>query len=103
MRTALLSLVTAALLFAGDQARDRFILAASKAVALFRSADSIAANLEERGMHLHPDLISLRRVIEQSLDRAEVALDKGDRRAAGRELDRAEGWLARYAKRLGGS
>jgi hypothetical protein len=99
--------VVAALAWAEDdadtrKARERFGLTASRAIALFHSADSIAANLEARGAALHPDLIAMRQNIERLLDRAEAALDKGDRRAASRELDRAEGFLARYAKRIGG-
>jgi len=99
--------VVAALAWAEDdadtrKARERFGLTASRAIALLHSADSIAANLEARGATLHPDLIAMRQNIERLLDRAEAALDKGDRRAAGRELDRVEGFLARYAKRIGG-
>jgi len=84
------------------KARDRFVLTSSRAIALFQSADSIAANLEEQGAKLHPELIAMRRTIERSLDRAETALEKDDRRTAGRELDRADGFLARFAKRIGG-
>ena len=106
MRVLRIFFVVAALAWAEDadtrKARERFGLTASRAIALFHSADSIAANLEARGATLHPDLIAMRQNIERLLDRAEAALDKGDRRVASRELDRAEGFLARYAKRIGG-
>ncbi len=82
--------------------RERFHLVAARAVGLFQSADSVAANLEERGERLHPDLIAARRMIERALDRAEAALDKGERKAAVRAIDQAEGTLKRYARSLGG-
>ena len=85
------------------EAHERFSLTASRALALFRSADSIAANLAARGAVLRADLTAGRKAIEQSLDRAEAALEKGDRPAVKRALDRAEGLLNRYAKGLGGS
>jgi hypothetical protein len=100
-------LVVAALAWAEDdadtrKARERLGLTASRAIALFHSADSIAANLEARGATLHPELIAMRVNIERLLDRAEAAIDKGDRKAAGRDLDRAEGFLTRFSKRIGG-
>ena len=81
--------------------RLRFHLAAARAVALFQSADSVAANLEARGDRLHGDLVNGRRAIERALDKAEAALDKGDHAAAGRATRQAEGALKRYARSFG--
>ncbi len=83
-------------------ARHRFDLVATRAVANFRSADSIAERLKADGATLHPQLIALRLQIEAALDETQVALDKGDVDAAKKATDRAEGLVDRFARRLGG-
>jgi hypothetical protein len=83
-------------------ARHRFDLVATRAVANFRSADSIAERLKAEGATLHPQLITLRLQIEAALDETQAALDKGDVDTAKKATDRAEGLLDRFARRLGG-
>lgn len=83
-------------------ARHRFDMVATRAVANFRSADSIEDRLRADGATLHPQLIALRLQIERALDEAEAALNKGDVDTAKEATDRAEGLLERFARRLGG-
>ncbi len=83
-------------------ARHRFDLVATRAVANFRSADSIEEHLRADGATLHPQLIALRLQIEAALDETQAALDKGDVDTAKKATDRAEGLLERFARRLGG-
>jgi hypothetical protein len=82
--------------------RHRFNLIATRATANFRAADSIEQSLGARGLALHPQLVALRLRIETSLDEAEAAIGQGDLAAAAENLDRAEAFLSRFAKRMGG-
>jgi ElaB/YqjD/DUF883 family membrane-anchored ribosome-binding protein len=84
-------------------AERRFGLIATRAAANFRSADSIEANLNERGHSLHPQIVALRLRIEAALDEARKAIDQADLAAANQALDRAQALLQRYAQRLGGA
>src|SRR5215813_6468229 len=52
----------------------RLALLATRAIANFRSADSIAANLNARGYFLHPQIVALRLRIEAALDEAQKAV-----------------------------
>src|ERR1035438_4655518 len=83
-------------------ARLRFGQAATRAVANFRSADSIEERLRAQGSTLHPSLISLRLRIVSALDKGESALGKGDLKAAGEQIKMAEGMLDKFAHKLGG-
>lgn len=85
------------------EAKHRLGLVATRAIANFRSMDSIEENLEAMGMTLHPDLVSLRTRIEAALDATDEAIDKNDAKAANEELDRAEVLVTRLARELGGS
>lgn len=80
----------------------RLGLVATRAIANFRSADSIDNNLKAMGVTLHPQLVSLRLRIEGSLDRAEAAIDHNDLAEASEALDQAQALLDRYAAKLGG-
>ena len=84
------------------EARHRLGLAATRAIAYFRHMDSIAANLDDQGIELHPDLVILRSRIESELDATDEALDQNDPKKANQALDRAEALLGRLAQRLGG-
>ena len=84
------------------ETRHREGLVATRAIACFRSMDSIEENLEAMGLALDPDLVSLRRRIEAALDATDDAIDKNDPKKANESLDRAEGLLARLSKKLGG-
>lgn len=86
-----------------DEQRDRFGLAATRAVAWFRSADSIEVRLRARGATLHPALVALRARIEKLLDQIEESLDAGDPSSGARQLPRVEGLIDQYARALGGS
>jgi hypothetical protein len=85
------------------QARHRLGLVATRATAHFRSADTIAESLEVEGLSLHPEILALRYRTEGMLDRSEKAIDRGDVGAANEALERAEAFLERFIKRLGGS
>lgn len=84
------------------QERDRLRFLVARAVGLFHSADSIAANQAAAGLIPAGSLSSERMIIERSLDRAEEAIEQRDKKAATKALDRAEGSLKRYARSLGG-
>jgi hypothetical protein len=84
------------------EAHHRFDLVATRAVANFRSADSIEARLRADGATLNPQITSLRLRIEAALDEGQADLDKGDVDAAKKATDRAEGLVDRFARRLGG-
>jgi ElaB/YqjD/DUF883 family membrane-anchored ribosome-binding protein len=81
----------------------RLGLIATRAVANFRSADSIEANLNASGHSLHPQIVALRLRIEAALDEAQKAVDQADPAAANQALDRAQALLQRYIQRLGGA
>ena len=87
---------------AAKEMRHRLNMIATRAMANFRSADSIEQSLGARGFALHPQLVALRLRIESSLDDAEAEIGQGDLAAAKEDLDRAEGFLNRFAQRLGG-
>lgn len=84
-----------------EETKLRLGLVSTRALAHFRSADSLAANLEQRGLGPRTSIIALRIGIESALDRADAALEKGDAQAAQRALDRAEGLIARLARDSG--
>jgi uncharacterized membrane protein len=83
-------------------ARHHFDLAAIRAAANFRSADSIDARLREDGAVLHPRLTALRLRIEAALSEARFEMDQRDYPAAEDALGRAEALLNRFAKEIGG-
>ena len=83
-------------------ARHREGLVATRAIAYFRSMDSIEENLEALGLELNPDLVSLRNRIEDELDATDAAIDKNDAKSANESLDRAEALVTRLAQKLGG-
>jgi hypothetical protein len=85
------------------QARHRLDLIATRAIANFRSLESIEANLNDLGLALHPQLVMLRLRIEGALNAAEDAIDAGDLTAASESLDQAEALLGRLASQLGGA
>jgi hypothetical protein len=82
--------------------RRRLMLVATRATGYFISADSIEANLRERGMSLHPDIIVLRVRVQAALGATQSAIDRGDLDAAGESLDLAQALVDRLASRLGG-
>jgi len=84
------------------ETQHRFGLLATRAVANFRSADSIEANLRERGQTLNPQLVALRLRILGALDEARADIGQSDFVAANDALDRAQGFLDRFAQSLGG-
>jgi len=84
------------------QARHHFDLAAIRAAANFRSADSIEAHLREDGAVLHPRLAELRMRIEGALSEARYEMDQHDYPAAEDALTRAEALLDRFAREIGG-
>lgn len=79
----------------------RLGLLATKALAVFRGADAIAANLEAQGMTPCGEATAMRAAIERSLDRAESSMARRDWAAAQRSLDRAAGQLSSYMRRSG--
>jgi hypothetical protein len=101
-------LLIAAAATAQDAARQRadaqlqFGLVATRAVANFRSADSIEASLNEDGATLNASLAALRVNIEKALDDAQAAIDKNDFAAAKTRIERAGAMLDRFARALGG-
>ena len=84
-------------------AERRLGLIATRAIANFRSADSIEANLNREGHSLHPQIVALRLRIEAALDEAQKAIDQADPAAANEELDMAQVLLQRFIQRLGGA
>jgi hypothetical protein len=88
---------------AQKDAKRRLGLLATRALANFRSADSIEANLSERGLSLHPQIVALRLRIEAALGEAQKAVDQADPAAANEALDRAQGFLQRFIQQLGGA
>ena len=105
MRAAVLWLVCAAgtLMAQQDaQVQHRLGLVATRAIACFRVADSIEANLRTRGMTMNADLAILRARLEATLDETDAAITKNDLAAASAALDRAQALLDKFAARLGG-
>ena len=82
--------------------RHSFMLVSTRAIALFRSADSIEDGLRADGSTLHPSTITLRLRIEHALDQAESAIDKGDLEQANNEIKLAGELVSRFARRIGG-
>ena len=95
--------VAAADVFPIKAARLRFGHVASRAVANFRSADSIERNLRAHGSTLHPALAALRTRIESALDDAEEALANGDAAETEDSARRAEALLDKFAAAIGGA
>src|SRR5262249_30925415 len=100
MRRALLALaltILAGALAAQDgktsaetrEAKHRLGLVATRAIATFHSMDSVAENLDDLGVALHPDLVSLRSRLESSLDTAEAAIEHNDLKKANEALTQA--------------
>ena len=83
-------------------ARHHFDLAATRAAANFRSADSIEANLRGDGAVLHPRIASLRLRVEAALSEARHEMDQHDYSAAEDALGRADALLDRFARAIGG-
>jgi hypothetical protein len=84
------------------KARHRLGLVATRAIAYFRSADSIEASLEEEGLSLNAGITALRSLLEAAMDEADAALAKDDLTSADKALGRAEALLGKFAARLGG-
>jgi hypothetical protein len=106
-RALLLFGLSAALLVAQDRptqkdTKRRFGQVATRAIANFRAADSIERRLNADGASLNPQLIVLRLRVESSLEETRAALDNGDFDSANEALDRAQGFLDKFAKRIGG-
>jgi hypothetical protein len=80
----------------------RFGLVATRAIANFRAADSIERRLNDDGASLYPQLIALRMRVGASLEETRAAMDNGDFDAANEALDRAQGFLDKFAKKIGG-
>jgi hypothetical protein len=93
---------TAASPAAVRELRHRLGLVATRAIAYFRSADSIAENLKEQGAALHPEIVSLRLRLEAALDETDKAIDQCHPEVAGKALERAQALLDRFAAKLGG-
>ncbi len=87
---------------AQKDAKRRLGLLATRAEANFRSADSIEANLNARGLSLHPQIVALRLRIEAALDDAQKAVDAADPAAANKALDSVQALLQRFTQSLGG-
>jgi hypothetical protein len=99
--------LSAALLVAQDHftqkdTKRRFGQIATRAAANFRSADSIERRLNSDGQSLHPQLVALRLRVETALEESREAMNGGDLAGANEALDRAQGFLDRYAKKIGG-
>jgi hypothetical protein len=82
--------------------RIRFGNAVAHATANFQSADSIEAQLRYDGCTLHPQMATLRVLIEMALDDARAALDANAYDDAAAAIVRAEALIDRFAGRLGG-
>jgi hypothetical protein len=77
-------------------------LVATRAIAYFRSADSIEENLKAQGAALHPDIVSLRLRLEAALDETDKAIDQCHPAVAAQALERAQALLDRFGAKLGG-
>jgi hypothetical protein len=84
------------------ESKHHFDLAAIRAAANFRSADSIDARLHQDGAVLHPRLTALRLRIEAALSEARFQMDSHDYPATEDALSRADALLDRFAKEIGG-
>jgi ElaB/YqjD/DUF883 family membrane-anchored ribosome-binding protein len=84
------------------EARHHYDLAAIRAAANFRSADSIDARLQRDGQVLHPQLTALRMRIEAALSEARFEMDQHDYPEAEDALTRADALLDRFARQIGG-
>lgn len=82
-------------------ARHSLMLVSTRAVALFRSADTIENRLQADGSTLHPATSTLRMRIEHNLNAAESALHKGEVNEANDHIKAAEALADRYARRIG--
>lgn len=93
---------TAASPAAVRELRHRLGLVATRAIAYFRSADSIEENLKEQGAALHPEIVSLRLRLEAALDETDKVIDECHKAMADKALERAQALLDRFAAKLGG-
>jgi len=84
------------------ETQHRLRLIGTRANAYFQSADAIDASLRANGNTLHPELIALRMRIEAALDDAQADIQSGELKEANEQLDRAEAWVTRFARRFGG-
>jgi hypothetical protein len=82
--------------------RHSFMLVSTRAIALFRSADTIEARLQATGATLRPSTTTLRLRIEHTLDQIEAAIDKGDLTRADEHIKAADELVSRFARRIGG-
>jgi len=82
--------------------RHSFMLVSTRAIALFRSADTIEARLQATGATLHPSTAALRMRIEHHLDEAGKDIDKGDLTHADEHIKVADELVNRLARRIGG-
>lgn len=103
-----LVLCAGALMLAGQDrptqkdTRRRFGQIATRAAANFRAADSIERRLNADGASLHPQLSALRMRVESSLEESREAMNGGDLESANEALDQAQGFLDKFAKKIGG-
>lgn len=74
----------------------------TRAEANLRVAGELEAQLREQGLSLHGQLQTLRLRIEATLIEARTAADQEDWEALRESLKRADAWLDRLAKRMGG-
>jgi hypothetical protein len=84
------------------ETRNRLHLIATRAIANFRSSETIEARLRQEGNSLHPRILAIRMRLEAALDDAEAALKAGKIQEANADLDRAEAWTDRFARLIGG-
>lgn len=73
---------------------------AATADALLQTVDAMQADLQRRGMVLHPEIVSARNHLAVAIDRASDALEKQDWRQLRKGLENARGWIARLRRQL---
>jgi len=86
-----------------EETRLRYDYASTRAAANFRVADHLAERLAEQDLTKRPSLMAMRSRIELALENASGLLAKQDAAGAHEQLLRAEAWLDRLAKAIGGS
>lgn len=84
------------------ETQNRLHLIATRATAYFQSAESVEESLRASGNTLHPSLIAMRMRIEAALNNAQNDLKNGEVKEANEQLDRAQVWVDRFARRFGG-
>jgi hypothetical protein len=85
------------------EARHRFDLVSTRAIAYLHSADSIEKRLNEDGATLHPQILSLRFRIAAALDQAHRAIVERDLKSADESMTAADALVGRLAQKLGGN